>query len=82
MHNLDSLAAEFIEQCVERGYELEQLGRKEDAAVMFQRSFDVANTMDGEDDVFYCTYWRYESESFGVTFEQDHGDPELMFGGV
>ena len=82
MHNLDDLAQEFVTHCVERGYELEQQGLKEDAAVMFQRGFEVANTMDGEGDVFYCTYWRYESESFGVDFEQQHGDTELMFGGV
>ena len=28
------------------------------------------------------TYYRYMSESLGVVFEIDHGDPELMFGGI
>ena len=38
----------------------------------------------GKDDeeVLYMTYHRYLSESFGVEFEQNHGDEELMFGGV
>ena len=35
-----------------------------------------------EDEVFYMTYHRHLSDSFGVDFEIEHGDPELMFGGV
>ena len=43
---------------------------------------ELKEAMSKDDDVLYMTYHRYMSESFGVEFEQDHGDPELMFGGV
>ena len=37
---------------------------------------------DNNYEFFFMMYHRYMSESFGVEFEQDHGDEELMFGGV
>lgn len=38
--------------------------------------------MDDGEELFVMKYHRYISDSFGVAFEIDHGDPELMFGGV
>ena len=38
--------------------------------------------MSKDEEVLYMTYYRYLSDSFGVVFEQDHGDEELMFGGI
>ena len=50
-----------------------------------QQGFDLLRDYKAETEdegLFTCTYFRYESESFGVTFEVEHGDPELMFGGI
>ena len=43
---------------------------------------ELAHTLDGGDDTLTMTYHRYLSESFGLVFEEEHGDPELKFGGV
>ena len=43
---------------------------------------DISRAMDSDDDLFFMTYHRYLSDNFGVEFEIDHGDEDLMFGGV
>ena len=83
MNNLTELAQDFVEQCASQVKELVSQGREDDAAIAMRRGLDVANSLDEEGtETLYVTYWRYESESYGVAFEIEHGDPELMFGGV
>ena len=54
-----------------------------DKLICLAEASELKDAMDDEDyDVLYMTYHRYLSESFGVEFEQEHGDEELMFGGV
>ena len=43
---------------------------------------ELAHNLDSDSETLTMTYHRYLSESYGVVFEQDHGDEELMFGGV
>ena len=57
----------------------------EECEFWLNQGFDLLREYNAEvedEGIFTCTYWRYESESFGVTFEQEHGDVELMFGGI
>ena len=42
---------------------------------------ELASKMD-EAELMTLTYHRHLSESFGVVFELEHNDPELIFGGV
>lgn len=44
---------------------------------------ELTSHMDNEDyDFFWHAYHRNLSDDFGVVFELNHGDPELMFGGI
>ena len=82
MTQLDSLIAQQLEFYADKAGESVS---EEDQTFWVQQGLDLLNEMNApteEEGVFYVTYWRYESESFGVTFEQDHGDPELQFGGI
>ena len=82
MTQLDSLIAQQLEFYADKAGESDNVNDQE---FWVQQGLDLLEEMNAsseDDGVFYVTYWRYESESFGVTFEQDHGDPELQFGGV
>ena len=84
MTQLDSIVFDFLTTCATQAEYLYSIGEDSAAELVLKRGdeFAAEYQQEGQDGTFYCTYWRYESESFGVTFEQEHGDPELMFGGI
>ena len=43
---------------------------------------DLTHTLDNDDEVLAMAYHRTLSDSQGMVFEVEHGDPELMFGGM
>ena len=53
--------------------ELEMFFRGEAAALL---------AVENEDEIMALTYHRHLSDSQGVVFELEHGDTELMFGGI
>ena len=60
-----------------------ETGDQINVAILKSEIKDLSSHMDREDyDFFFQTYHRHLSESYGVVFEQEHGDPELMFGGT
>jgi hypothetical protein len=82
MTEVDNLAMERIELLCVQAAKLEKLKKFKERELLLKEAHLLARTMDDELDVFTMTYHRYQSDSFGVAFELDHGDPELMFGGV
>lgn len=82
MTDLQNLALERIESLVEMASYHSLNGEEEISDLLLLEASDLALIMDGENDLFCMKYHRYVSDSFGVVFEVDHGDPELMFGGV
>ena len=53
-----------------------------DLAVFFRAQAQSLLEVEDELEIMTLTYHRAMSESGGVEFEMDHGDPELMFGGL
>jgi len=82
MTEVDNLATERIELLCVQAAKLEKLRKFAERELLLKEARLLARTMDDQLDVFTMTYHRYQSDSFGVAFELDHGDPELMFGGV
>ena len=81
MNAIDSLVSQQLEFYADRASQCDA----EEQQFWIKQGLDLLNEYNSEvegEGTFWATYWRYESESFGVTFEQEHGDPELMFGGV
>ena len=81
MTAVNDLAMERIEYLVTRAQHFSDLGDTKTMQLLMADAEELATSMDG-DEVLTMTYHRYLSDSFGVEFEQTHGDPELMFGGV
>ena len=71
-----------IEYYMDRASVLLDQGDTELAEFFRAQAEELAHTLDGGDDTLTMTYHRYLSESFGLVFEEEHGDPELKFGGV
>jgi hypothetical protein len=82
MTNIENLAMERIEQLVEMAAHHTLKGNEELSDLLLLEASDLALIMDGESRLFCMKYHRYVSDSFGVVFELEHGDTELMFGGV
>ena len=79
---IQKIALERIDYLTKRAIHHEGLGNKSLKEFFLAEAKILAMTMDGADNLWTMKYYRYLSDSFGVTFEQQHGDPELMFGGV
>ncbi len=82
MTSLEDLAMERIERLIDRAKTYRDCGEDAIADTLIEGARELAAEMDGDDGSFVMRYHRYASDSFGVAFEIDHGDPELMFGGV
>ncbi len=82
MTAVNDLAMERIEYLVTRAQHFSDLGDTKTMLLLMADAEELASSMDGGNDILTMTYHRYLSDSFGVEFEQSHGDPELMFGGV
>ena len=70
-----------IEYYMDRCAQLLDQGNTELAEFFRAQAEEMANSLD-HDETLTLTYHRYLSESFGLVFEEEHGDPELKFGGV
>ena len=82
MTETDNLAIARIEHLVDRANHFAKAGDSDMREFFLAEAKIQAMVMDGADNVFKMTYHRYSSDSFGVDFELQHGDEELMFGGV
>ncbi len=40
----------------------------------------LAHALDSDEEILHMVYHRHMSESNGLVFEVEHGDPELQFG--
>ncbi len=49
-------------------------------AILLSEVESLSDALDNDDEILAMTYHRHLSESFGMVFEVEHGDPELMFG--
>ena len=79
---IDDLSIAQIEYYMDRYEQLLDLGDTELAEFFRSQAEELAHNLDSDSVTLTMTYHRYLSESYGVVFEQDHGDEELMFGGV
>lgn len=79
---IQKIVLEQLVYLTERAIHHEKLGDKNLKEFFLAEAKILAMVLDGADDLAVMTYHRYLSDSFGVTFEQQHGDPELIFGGV
>ena len=79
---VSDLSIAQIEYYMDRYEQLLDQGDAELAEFFRCQAEELAHTLDSDSEVLTMTYHRYLSESYGVVFEQDHGDEELMFGGV
>ena len=78
-----NLALNRIEHFVNRAKFLKKCGEEGLYDLLIEEARSLASALDNdEEQLFFMRYHRYSSDSFGVTFEIMHGDPELMFGGV
>ena len=71
-----------IEYYMDRASVLLDKGDTELAEFFRSQAEELAHNLDSDSEVLTMTYHRYLSESFGLVFEEDHGDEELKFGGV
>ena len=79
---VSDLSIAQIEYYMDRCAQLLDQGDAELAEFFRGQAEELAHTLDSDSETLTMTYHRYLSDSFGVVFEQDHGDPELYFGGV
>ena len=79
---VSDLSIAQIEYYMDRYEQLLDQGDAELAEFFRSQAEELAHTLDSDSEVLTMTYHRYLSESFGLVFEEDHGDPELKFGGV
>ena len=77
-----NLALDRIEHLMHRSKYVKKRGKVGLSEFLAEEARLLAASMDNGEEVFVMKYHRYCSDSFGVTFEITHGDPELMFGGV
>ena len=82
MNQIHNLALARIEGLVDMATRYANLGDESTKEFLLGEARILAMVMDGADETFYMTYHRYSSDSYGVVFELEHDDPELMFGGV
>ena len=79
---VSDLSIAQIEYYMDRASVLLDQGDTELAEFFRSQAEELAHNLDSDSEVLTMTYHRYLSESFGLVFEEDHGDPELKFGGV
>lgn len=82
MTDLDNLIAGQLEFYTDRILHFTKIEPNQEMADFFCSQAKELLEHEESDEFMINTYHRYLSESYGVVFEQSHGDPELMFGGV
>ena len=79
-NDLAELAATRMIDMVDQLSVLQESGDKVSMAILHEEIKSLTHALDADDEVLAMTYHRHLSESFGMVFEVEHGDPELMFG--
>ena len=79
-NELSELASTRIIDMVDQLSVLQESGDKVSMAILHEEIKSLTHALDADDEVLAMTYHRHLSESFGMVFEVEHGDPELMFG--
>jgi len=77
---LHDLIKQRLVDIVDQAYLLQNQGMDEEKQLMIEEGRQLASL--GDEEVFYMTYHRYHSPSYGLVFEIEHGDDELKFGGI
>ena len=77
---LSELASTRIIDMVDQLSVLQDSGDKVSMAILHEEMKSLTSALDADDEILAMTYYRHLSESFGMVFEVEHGDPELMFG--
>jgi len=77
---LAELAATRMIDMVDQLSVLQESGDKVSMAILHEEIKSLTHALDADDEILAMTYHRHLSESFGMVFEVEHGDPELMFG--
>ena len=77
---LSELASTRIIDMVDQLSVLQDSGDKVSMAILHEEMKSLTSALDADDEILAMTYHRHLSESFGMVFEVEHGDPELMFG--
>jgi len=77
---LSELASTRIIDMVDQLSVLQDSGDKVSMAILHGEIKSLTSALDADDEILAMTYHRHLSESFGMVFEVEHGDPELMFG--
>jgi len=77
---LSELASTRIIDMVDQLSVLQNSGDKVSMAILHEEIKSLTSALDADDEILAMTYHRHLSESFGMVFEVEHGDPELMFG--
>ena len=79
-NDLAELAATRMIDMVDQLSVLQESGDKVSMAILHEEIKSLTHALDADDEILAMTYHRHLSESFGMVFEVEHGDPELMFG--
>ncbi len=77
---LSELASTRIIDMVDQLSVLQDSGDRVSMAILHEEIKSLTSALDADDEILAMTYHRHLSESFGMVFEVEHGDPELMFG--
>jgi len=83
--NLVELACDRLEMLTDQAALHQRDGNDLEKLVCIAEAQELSDALDSDDasdEILYMTYHRYVSDSWGVDFEIEHGDPELMFGGI
>ena len=81
--DLVELACDHLDHLTTQAAAHQKAGNDIEKWICIAEVKDLSKALDKEDDeIFFMTYYRYLSDSFGVEFEIEHGDEELMFGGL
>jgi len=78
--NLTELACDRMDSLVDQAAAHQKAGDELGKLICISEIEELAQALDDNEEILYMTYHRYLSDSFGVEFEIEHGDPELMFG--
>lgn len=81
MNPTDNLILGQLELYADRILHFTQTG-DEDMVAFFRDQAQTLLEVEDSLEIMVLTYHRHMSDSLGVVFEIEHGDPELMFGGL
>ena len=78
--DLADLASTQIIDMVDQLAILQDSGDRVSMAILHDEIKSLTHALDADEEILVMTYHRAISESNGLVFEIEHGDPELQFG--